>query len=432
MAVGNSMYGLRAAALSLSSIAITLSAAPSAAFAQAVPVYAETSADALARNVRILASDPKDFTALIGAGKASLQIGDAQAAAGFFGRAQERWQSSPLPMVGMGAALVHEGDANGALTHFRRAQALGASVASFGADRGLAYDLLGRHSEAQADYRAALAGADRDEARRRLALSLAIIGRKDEALMNLQPLLARGDSAAARCRALVLALSGDTEAAKRTLDARMPGSAAAMGPFFRSLPTLSSPQKAAAVNLGIFPGSGTAMASASPADVESYGDRLASVEQLLTQPQPQAQPQTPRLNYAVPAPTAERQQPPIRRASVPRVDLENAASKGNRLIETDRIASSPGGKKIWLQLASGTNAGDLPDRFEKIRSRKPSLFDGISGYVANDTSRARLLIGPFHTEEDARLFSDALETVRINSFRWVSSPEQVVRKLPTR
>ena len=45
-----------------------------------------------------------------------------------------------------------------------------------GCDRGLAYDLLGQQAQAQADYRAALSGADADEARRRLALSLAISG----------------------------------------------------------------------------------------------------------------------------------------------------------------------------------------------------------------------------------------------------------------
>jgi Flp pilus assembly protein TadD len=157
MAVGKSVKRLRVRILILASAGVALSAAPSVALAQAVPVYAESPADALARNVRILAKDPKDFNALIGAGKAALQIGDGQAAAGFFWRAQERWPSSPLPLIGMGAALVHEGDANGALTHFRRAEALGAApVVSFGADRGLAYDLLGRTQRRRADYRAAL------------------------------------------------------------------------------------------------------------------------------------------------------------------------------------------------------------------------------------------------------------------------------------
>ena len=433
MAVGIFMRRARGAALMFAGAGLALAALPSVALAVGVPVYAETPADALARNVRILADSPKNFNALVGAGKAALQLGDAQAAAGFFFRAEEVFPASPLPKSGMGAALAMSGDANAALTYFARAQRLGASPATFGVDRGLAYDLLGKHVVAQTDYRAAMAGSDRDEARRRLALSLTITGKKDEALETLAPLTARGDSGAARCRALVLALTGDTEAAKQTLNARMPGSAAAMGPFFRMLPTLSSPQKAAAVNLGIFPNRGTGYASASTGTgVGVQEDRLASIEQLLAQ-QPQQPRQTapaPTYRYAAPVPTAERKPPPVQLASVSRPRIEAAAPPGNAIIETERVASSPGGKKIWLQLASGSNPGEFPDQFQRIRSRKPSLFSGISGYVADGDARARLVIGPFHTEEDARLFADALEIVRIDSFRWISKPEQVVRKLP--
>lgn len=425
------MTRVSAAALMLAGAGLALAAVPSAALAVGVPVYAETPADALARNVRILADKPKDFHALVGAGKAALDLGDAQAAAGFFFRAEEISPASPIPKAGMGAALVMSGDPNAALSYFARAQQLGASAASLGVDRGLAYDLLGKHVVAQTDYRAAMSGSDRDEARRRLALSLAITGKKDDALATLAPLIAKGDSGAARCRALVLALAGDTEGAKQTLNSRMPGSAAAMGPFLRMLPTLSSPQKAAAVNLGIFPNRGTALASA-PSAVQPQEDRLASIEQLLRQPEPQQAMPEPRYSYAAPAPSAERQRPPVRLASVSRPRIEAAASPRNEIIETKRVASSPGGKKIWLQLASGSNPGEFPDQFQRIRSRKPSLFSGISGYVADDEKRARLVIGPFKTEEDARLFADALETVRIDSFRWVSKPEQVVRKLPAK
>lgn len=419
-----------ATALMFAGAGLTLAAVPSAALAVGVPVYAETPADALGRNVRVLAYSPQDFNALVGAGKAALDLGDAQAAAGFFFRAEEVFPASPLPKSGMGAALVMSGDPTAALTYFARAQQHGATAASFGVDRGLAYDLLGKHSVAQTDYRAAMAGRDRDEARRRLALSLAITGKKDEALAILAPLTARGDSGAARCRALVLALTGDTEAAKQTLNARMPGSAAAMGPFFRMLPTLSSPQKAAAVNLGIFPNRGTSFASASiGAQTAANADRLASIEQLLAK-QPQPRQAAPTYRYAAPAPSVERQRPPVRLASVSRPKIQAAPRARNKIIETDRVASAPGGKKIWLQLASGANAGEFPEQFQRIRSRKPSLFSGISGFVADGEPRARLVIGPFHTEEDARLFADALETVRIDSFRWVSKPEQVVRKLP--
>jgi len=421
------MTCVRAAAAMFAGAGLALAAVPSAAIAAGVPVYAETPADALARNVRILADNPKDFHALVGAGKAALDLGDAQAAAGFFFRAEELSPASPLPKAGMGAALVVSGDPNAALTYFARAQQLGASAASLGVDRGLAYDLLGKHVVAQTDYRAAMSGRDRDEARRRLALSLAITGKKNDALAILAPLIARGDPGAVRCRGLVLALTGDTEGAKQTLNSRLPGSGAAMGPFFRMLPTLTSPQKAAAVNLGIFPGA--AFASAPRAN-NPQGDRLASIEQLLRQPEPQQAMPASSYSYAAPAPSEKSQRPPIRLASVSRPRIEAATSPRNEIIETKRVASSPGSRKIWLQLASGSNPGELPDQFQRIRSRKPSLFSGISGYVADDEKRVRLVIGPFHTEEDARLFADALETVRIDSFRWVSKPDQVVRKLP--
>ena len=127
-------------------------------------------------------SDPTDFQSLIGAGKSALEMGDAQAAAGFFARADEVNPRSPLPQAGMGAVSVANGDPQAALPYFRRAQQLGAPLATFACDRGLAYDLMGQQSQAQADYRVAMAGRDGDEARRRLALSLAISGNRDGAL----------------------------------------------------------------------------------------------------------------------------------------------------------------------------------------------------------------------------------------------------------
>lgn len=430
----------RVFALLAASFGFAATALPSAAIGQAVQLYAESPADSLARNVRILADSPKDMAALIGAGKAALQLGDAQAAAGFFGRAEEVNPNSALAEAGMGAALVGTGDPSVALTYFTRAQQLGASSVSLGCDRGLAYDLLGNQVAAQTDYRAALAGQDRDEARRRLALSLAISGNKPLALTTLEPLLQRRDPASVRVRALVLALGGDLVSAKAALDSSMPGVSARMDPFFRRLPTLTSVQKAAAVHLGVFPESGSAMASAATTSGTGQAgpreDRLASIEQLLAQRVSQAQQpgqQQVTYSYAPPAPSvavAQRQMPPVRLASVSRNSIERAGPVAEALIETKRVASSGSGRKIWLQLASSADPAGFTSEFNKIRARKPSLFSGISGFVAED-ARARLVIGPFHSNEDARLFADALSSVRIDSSRWVSSPGQVVRTLPT-
>src|SRR5437764_3228433 len=234
--------------------AALLAAVPATAQGSYSP-YNEGPATALARDVRSLASDPKDFDSLIGAGRAALEMGDTQAAAGFFARADDVNPRSPLPQAGMGAVSVAKGEPQAALPYFKRAQQLGVSLATIGCDRGLAYDLLGRQADAQSDYRAALAGPDADEARRRLALSLAIGGDKAGALAALAPLMAQRDVAAARTRAFVLALTGDSNGAMVAIDAAMPGSWARVAPFLQRLPTLQAGQKAAAVNLGLFPDS---------------------------------------------------------------------------------------------------------------------------------------------------------------------------------
>ena len=213
--------------------------------------YNETAAAALARYVRALADNPKDFQSLIGAGRAALELGDAQAAAGFFARADEVDPRSPLPQAGMGAVQVASGNGKGAMPYFTRAQQLGASTATLGCDRGLAYDLMGQQAKAQADYRAALGGADSDEARRQLALSLAISGDKAGAIAALTPLSAKGDATTNRVRAFVLALTGDSKSAMTAIDAAMPGSWSASLPSlrgFRRCPPERGPQRSTSVS----------------------------------------------------------------------------------------------------------------------------------------------------------------------------------------
>lgn len=380
-----------------------MGAAPAAAQGSYSP-YNETASAALARYVRALATDPKDFGSLIGAGRAALELGDAQAAAGFFARADDVNSRSPLPQAGMGAVSVINGDPQASFAYFSRAQQLGATLATIGCDRGLAYDLLGRQADAQSDYRAALNGPDGDEARRRLALSLAISGNKTSALQTLVPLSAKGDPTTGRVRAFVLALSGDSGGAAAAINSAMPGQSANVAPFFQRLPGLAAGQKAAAVNLGIFPdSSGTAYAYAS---TPPASDRLAGIDSMLRQapsgrpaPRPAAQqPQQVRqITYAL----------PTARPSAP--------------------SSSVAAHKIWLQLASGSNPAALSSQFDRIKSKDKELFDGITGYVARSPDRSRLVIGPFRSAGDADTFAEDLGVMNINSFKWSNSEtDQIV------
>jgi hypothetical protein len=77
--------------------------------------------------------------------------------------------------------------------------------------------------------------------------------------------------------------------------------------------------------------------------------------------------------------------------------------------------------KIWLQLASGSNADALPHEFQRIKSKDRDLFDGITGYVARGPDRARLLIGPFHSAADADTFAEDLQSLDVAAFKWSNS-----------
>jgi Flp pilus assembly protein TadD len=377
--------------------------------------YDETPAAALARDIRSLASDPKDFGALIGAGKAALALGDAQAAAGFFARADEVNPTSPLPQAGMGAVAVANGDPRAAMPYFARAQKLGLPVTTFACDRGLAYDLLGQQAQAQADYRVALNGPDADEARRRLALSLAIAGNQAAALDTLAPLTAKADPASNRVRAFVFALTGNSNGAMQAADAALPGSFARVAPFLQRLPTLKPGEKAAAVNLGIFPDSNdTAYAYAAPVPAYaapptassvtvSTDTRIAAVDQLLRPSAP-----------AAPSPPVYQPQP-----QQPLAQIAYNLPVTRQTIAQSQPATAA--HKIWLQLASGSNADALPHEFQRIKSKDRDLFDGITGYVARGPDRARLLIGPFHSAADADTFAEDLQSLDVAAFKWSNS-----------
>ena len=89
---------IRVASVIMAVVGAVLAGVPATADAQiAVGGRGESPADALARNMKTLGSSPNSFEALVGAGRASLALGDSQAAAGFFGRAEEVWPTSPLP-----------------------------------------------------------------------------------------------------------------------------------------------------------------------------------------------------------------------------------------------------------------------------------------------------------------------------------------------
>jgi len=201
-----------------------------------------------------LARNPQDLEALIAAGRASLELGDVQAAIGFFQRADTLWPGSVRVRSGLAGAHALANDPVAAIEMFNDAEKLGPIDAGGLADRALAYDLVGDPRTAQGYYRRSLALEQRDETQRRLGLSLAISGDRRGMEEALGPLIQRQDKSAWRTRAFALAILGNAEEAqniaRQTLPANMAG---AMNGYLGFMPKLTRAQQAAAANLGFFP-----------------------------------------------------------------------------------------------------------------------------------------------------------------------------------
>ena len=216
--------------------------------------HREDPASALNRHLKDLADNPRGLTSLVGAARAALELGDAQAAVTFYARAEEIAPRDGRIKAGIGAAFLAMEQPASALRFLEEARGLGVPDGEIAADRGLAHDLLGDPAAAQRDYQIAMRANDSAELRRRLALSRAISGDRNGALAAIQDQLSRQDRAAWRVRAFVLALTGDAAGATDAARAVMPSQAAAMQPFFSRLPTLAAADRAMAVHFGHFPG----------------------------------------------------------------------------------------------------------------------------------------------------------------------------------
>ena len=300
----------------LASVAL-IASGPAAAQVQGFSgsgAYREDAGSALSRHLRTLADNPRNQSALMGAGQAALQLGDPQAAITFFARAEEIAPRDGRIKAGIGSAFVQMEQPQSALKFFSDAAALGIPEGEFAGDRGLAHDVTGNPKQAQRDYQLALRHRPDAETERRLALSLAISGDKAGALAAIDAQLRRQDRAGWRTRAFVLALTGDSAGAAEAVQTIMPGQAAALRPFLARLPSLDPASRALAVHFGHFPGDGqTVQMAQNRATAPSYGANQytpASPPPQMPAPVPSAVGVTPRaLPSPRPVDTAVRSRP---------------------------------------------------------------------------------------------------------------------------
>jgi len=227
--------------------------AQSGAVVQALPP--EAAVGRLNSNLAKLSRSPQDVEALLGAANAALDLGDVQAANGFFTRANLVNPNLPAAKLGLAIVELALKQPQEAAANFDAADRLGAIAETYLADRGLAYDLTGQQAKAQRDYQAALRAKPNDtKARIRYAVSLGISGKLTEADQMLEPVLRAGDREAWRFRAFIYAMNGKISDARKITQSVMPkGLADALDPYMVRTPLLTPEQKAAAAHYGDFP-----------------------------------------------------------------------------------------------------------------------------------------------------------------------------------
>jgi Flp pilus assembly protein TadD len=369
------------------------------------------SAEALSRYLRILAATPDDMVALIGAGRAALDVGDTNAAAGFFSRADVLDPKNGQVKAGLAGTMLANGNARAALRLFNEAVTLGVNQADIAADRGLAYDLRGAPKRAQADYGLALRTKPSDVVTRRLALSYAIAGDRVSALATLDPLLRKQDVPAWRDRVFVYALTGDLVDAQH--DAALvlpPDQVAELNPYLPRLAGLKQSDKAAAVHFGRFPGETPPEAKpvvvAAPriqvdratlappsAPVQTFAE-VAAASQAASAP-PAKEPQV--------SPAAQTKLDAKARAADKRRQAAEAAAKAKREEEAEaREVARKNPARHWVQIAGGANKRDLGKEWDKQKSKWPSQLAGRSPWTTHYRFTNRLLIGPFASSKAAQ------------------------------
>ncbi len=310
---------------------------PASAGAQEV-VQALPSAESqeLGRALERLSRNPNSIDALVAAGNAALAVGDADAAVGFFGRAEERAPQNIEVMLGLASVAVRAGDPLRAIGLYDAAAAAGANMRQVQADRGLAHDLVGNPQTAQALYRGALGNDPKGDARRRLALSLAISGDRAGFELALAPLLAKNDRASVRTRAFGLAILGQADdAVGITRNAMSAQLAARLEPYLRYMEQLTPAQQAAAGNLGKFPQ--TAQIGKDPAQLASYRARRTASQDAGARLEPRGTPLGP-----AGAPSAQVAEATSAPATQPRTRSERRrVARAERQRASDPYAAQP-------------------------------------------------------------------------------------------
>lgn len=86
--------------------------------------------------------------------------------------------------------------------------------------------------------------------------------------------------------------------------------------------------------------------------------------------------------------------------------------------------------RVWVQVASGANRGDLPKEWQRLKSAHATALRGQSPLVAANGRSNRLVIGPFKDQAAATAMVNRLRASGLSAFPWKSDVGEAVDALP--
>ena len=111
---------------------------------------------------------------------------------------------------------------------------------------------------------------------------------------------------------------------------------------------------------------------------------------------------------------------------------EAAAEKAKKELAAKEAAEKKAERaepqRIWVQVASGANAGDLPKAWKGAQSRAAALA-GKRAYTVGNRATNRLVTGPFKTQAEARAMVNTLTKQGLSAFTFTSEPGQKMTRL---
>lgn len=204
-----------------------------------------------------IAENPKSVEAMVGMGELYATLHAWNEAKRNFEGALALAPRNTNALVGMGQVLIGQDQAGAALEYLNQAAATGPATARLANSLGVAYDLLGRHEDAQVQYGRGLDRSAGDPAlMNNLALSFALSKNYETAIRLLSSLVTADQSpeVSRQNLALVYGLSGDFASAERLLALSMsPDQVKTRLFYFKRLAATSPEEQTKVLFLGLEP-----------------------------------------------------------------------------------------------------------------------------------------------------------------------------------